>query len=487
MATSSIGPYAPLEGDLRAQALVVGAGITGLAAALELQRRGLEVVVLEKGVVGGGATGFTTAKLSALHGSSAYTQIEGNHGEEAAAAYARVNERGLARIRELGIDCDLRERPNLVYAADASDLPTLQDEREAARRAGLAVELVDTAGLPYPVAGALRLDGQAEFHPRKFLAGLAERLVAGGGRIHEGTIVRSLRDGRPARLETPRGTVTADHVVLASHIPFADRALVWARAHPERSYSIAVRIAEAPPQVMAISASSPTRSIRAHPVGDGELLLVGGEGHKVGTGGPTSERYRALERFAREHWTVRSVDYRWSTQDWIPADGLPLIGRLTPRAKAAWTATGYRKWGLAMGLAAGELLAGAIAGDPAPELEHFTPNRRPPLRALPELAKENAQAGLHFFADRLTRRGRSSQELAPGEGRVVSRHGRQVAVSRDDDGVLRAVSARCTHVGCIVAFNDAERSWDCPCHGSRFALDGSVLEGPATSPLRPED
>lgn len=486
MASSQVGPFAPLPGDLRVQALVVGAGITGLAAATELQRRGFEVAVLEQGVVGGGTSGHTTGKLSALHGGS-YARIAELHGTAAAAAFAQLNERGLARIRELGVDCDLRERDAVLYAAHESERRAVDDEHAAAREAGLAVELVEDAGLPYPVAAALRLGGQAELHPRRFVAGLAERFVAGGGRIHESTAATGLRDGAPAQVRTAHGTISADHVVLATHIPFPDRALAWMRMHAERSYVIAVRIAEAPPAGMFIGAGRPTRSIRAHPVDGGELLLVGGEGHRVGTGGSTAERYARLEAFAHEHWTVESVPYRWSAQDWMPADALPAVGRLTPRSPSVWAATGFRKWGMALGFAAGEMLAGAIAGEPAPELDLLRPHRRPPLRALRRVLTDNAQAGAHLVGDRLLRRARATDELSPGEGRVVSHHARQIALSRDEHGALRAVSARCSHLGCIVAYNDAERSWDCPCHGSRFALDETVLEGPATSPLEPED
>jgi Rieske Fe-S protein len=239
---------------------------------------------------------------------------------------------------------------------------------------------------------------------------------------------------------------------------------------------------------MYISASSPTRSIRFHPVAGRELLILGGEGHKVGQGHPTEPRYAVLEDFAREHFGVREIAYRWSTQDNYSADGAPLVGRLTPRSRRSYTATGFRKWGLAMGAAAARMLADAVAGRENPWQPFFDTNRLTPLASAADLAKENANVGFHFFADRVTRRSADdASDLAPGEGKVVSRHGRQIAVARDDDGVLHAVSARCTHLGCIVAWNDAERSWDCPCHASRFAPDGSVLHGPAVNPLGRRD
>jgi nitrite reductase/ring-hydroxylating ferredoxin subunit len=287
-------------------------------------------------------------------------------------------------------------------------------------------------------------------------------------------------------VRTTRATVRARRVVLATHFPFLDRGLYFARMHPERSYSIAVALDEPPPPGMYISAGKPTRSLRTHPVAGRELLILGGEGHKVGHGGDTRERYAALERFAREHFAVASVEYRWSSQDNMPADGLPYVGRLWPLSDRLYTATGFRKWGLAQAASAAEILRDLVRGRRHPLAEVYDP-RRLSLRAAPSVVKENADSALRFVGDRLVKRGRASRPLAPGEGRVVSRRGRQVAVARDDAGALHAVSARCTHLGCIVAFNPAERSWDCPCHGSRFALDGDVLQGPATRPLRPED
>jgi glycine/D-amino acid oxidase-like deaminating enzyme/nitrite reductase/ring-hydroxylating ferredoxin subunit len=491
VATGPIPQHEPLAGDLTVSVAVLGAGITGLSAALLLQQAGADVALLDQSAVGTGATGYTTAKLSSLHG-LAYAQLRSTFGRERAAAYAQANEDGLRRIadwtRDLRIDCDLRPQPNYVYAEQAKDLSDLQTEVDAANDAGLPAELVDGVPLPFDTAGGIRLENQAEFHPRKYLAGLAAAFTDQGGRIFEHTRAMELHEGRPNRIRTERGPiVTAEHVVVATHFPFLDRGLFFARMHAERSYSVAIALDGEPPPGMFINASEPKRSIRAHPDGAHELLLVGGEGHKVGQGHPTTPRYEALAEFAREHWGPREIVYRWSTQDNMPVDGLPYIGKLTPRSDTTYVASGYRKWGLAMGTAAAAILAERILGHDDPYEDAFDPNRLPPPAALKELATENANVGFHFFADRLTQRAPASADLQPGEGRVVSHLGRQLALSRDRAGALHAVSARCSHLGCIVAFNDAEQSWDCPCHASRFALDGSVLQGPAVHPLAPRE
>jgi glycine/D-amino acid oxidase-like deaminating enzyme/nitrite reductase/ring-hydroxylating ferredoxin subunit len=486
--------YPRLQGEESCEVVVIGAGITGLATAAFLDEAGIDVTVLEAGRVARGATGYTTAKLSSLHG-LIYTQLRSRFGEDGARTYGEANQAGLERIvalsQEGGIDCDLRRRANYTFAESPQGAEAVEQEASIAAALGLPASFVTETPLPFPVAGAVRFADQAEFHPRKFAVGLAERLSGRGCDIFERSPALQVNEGNRCRVETAHGAVTVDRVVVATHFPFLDRGLFFARMHPERSYSVAVRIPGAVPDGMFITASSPTRSIRAHPVGGGELLLVGGEGHKVGQGGPTTERYRRLVDYARERFDASSVEYRWSTQDNITVDGAPYIGPLAPRSRRIYTATGFRKWGLAQGVAAAMILADALLGRDNPWASFYDSNRFKPLAAASDLIKENANVGFHFFADRLTRRARARPlDLEPGQGKVVSENLRQIAVSRNADGDGRdggyvAVSARCTHMGCIVNWNDAERTWDCPCHGSRFAPEGAVLQGPAVRPLEP--
>jgi Rieske Fe-S protein len=347
---------------------------------------------------------------------------------------------------------------------------------------------VEEVPLSIPTAGAVRFVDQAEFHPVRFLADVAEAVARGGGRIFEYTRALRVNDGIPCRVETGGATITADHVVVATHFPFADRGLFFARQHPERSYCIAARIEGPPPEGMFISAGSPTRSIRSHPIGNEELLIVGGEGHKVGQGGPTAPRYRALEDFATRHFPVTSIEYRWSSQDNMPVDGVPFIGRLAPFQKRLWVATGFMKWGLTNGTAAGMILTDLIGGRPNPWAELFDSTRFKPLASAKELVKENANVGVHFVGDHLGRPDvRSVDELAPGQAGIVRRGAGKVAAYREDDGTLHAVSAVCTHLGCQVKWNEAERSWDCPCHGSRFDPTGRVIQGPAVKDLEQKE
>jgi glycine/D-amino acid oxidase-like deaminating enzyme/nitrite reductase/ring-hydroxylating ferredoxin subunit len=487
MDTAPHTTYPPLGASLEVDACVVGGGILGLLTADLLKQAGRTVALLEADRVATGVTGYTTAKLTVLHG-LIYDQVRSRFGEQGARHYAEANESGLAliaeRIAEQAIECDFRRRPALTYAEDADGVEALREEVEAARAAGLDAELVDVVDLPWDVAGAVRLEDQAEFHPRLFLLAIADAVHGDGSHVFERTRVTGVDDGDPCRVRTDGGAeVTAGAVVIATHYPTLDRGLFFARLAAERSYAIGVRARGRVPHGMFLSTESPSHSVRATPYGDGELLIVGGESHKTGTGDAV-ERYAALESWARERFDVASVEYRWSAQDAMPADGIPYVGKLSPIARRVWTASGFKKWGLTNGAAAAIMLSDAILGRENPWTATFDSNRFKPLAAAPALLKEGISVGAHFFGDRLASPdARSLDELAPGEGGIVKVDGDRVAAFRDDDGVVHAVSPICTHLYCQVSFNAAERSWDCPCHGSRFATDGTPIQGPAVSPL----
>jgi glycine/D-amino acid oxidase-like deaminating enzyme/nitrite reductase/ring-hydroxylating ferredoxin subunit len=485
------GPRQPslprLAHDVEADVAVLGGGIVGITTALLLQEGGARVALVEADRLACGVTGNTTAKVTSQHG-LIYARLRRKLGQDAARGYGQAQEAALAwiaaRVERDVIDCDFRRQAAYAYVTSAARRSQVEQEVEAAAAAGLPATLAETTPLPYPVEAAVRFADQAEFHVRKYLMALVERLLAGGGQVFEHSRAVEVGTDGGCVVKTAGGRVIADRVVVATHYPFLDRSLAFARLTPERSYAIACRIAGQPPEGMHISANSPTRSVRAVPIGEEELLLIGGEGHTPGTGGDTEERYRRLERFAREHWDVNSVEYRWSAQDNRTLDGVPYVGRLTPRSDRAFMASGFAKWGMTGGTAAALLLADLVQGRANPSAKLFDPNRITPLASAPRFALHNAEVAAHFVGDRLKTRGAPSlEDLRPGEGAIVRHDGQKVAAYRDELGEAIAVSTRCTHLGCQVAWNSAERSWDCPCHGSRFAPDGSVLQGPAVHRL----
>jgi glycine/D-amino acid oxidase-like deaminating enzyme/nitrite reductase/ring-hydroxylating ferredoxin subunit len=488
IATTPETDYPQLTSEVEVDVAVVGAGITGITAAIMLKRAGKTVALLDSKRIVRGATGYTTAKVTAGHG-VVYTQLLDSFGEPGARIYAESNQAAVERIAELGEDCDFERKDNYVFAESEQERGRLEREAEVMADLGLPASFVTETPLPFAVAGAIRLENQAQFHPRKYLLRLAGTIPGDGSHVFENTRAHYVNRAEPCIVETDRGNVRARDVVLATQLPFMDRGLFFAKAHPHRSYAVAAPIdpGEAP-DGMFINSGTPTRSIRTIRDGDRLLLQTGGQGHKPGPAHEDeSERYDALGAFLHEHWPAAGeVEYRWSTQDYMSVDRVPFVGRLHRRSRHVYVATGYSKWGMTAGTVAAELLADAVLGRANPWAELYDSNRINPRAAAAKLVKENASAGLRFFTQRLARgEKRAPEELSPGEGALLTIGGLKRAVYKDDGGEVHVLSPVCRHLWCYVEWNEAERSWDCPCHGSRYTGEGRVIQGPAVEDLRP--
>jgi len=493
LATTETTDYDPLEGRLEVDTAVVGGGITGLTAALRLVEAGRTVAVIEADRIVTGATGYTTAKLTSQHG-LIYDHLRSNFGREKARQYADANEAAIdeveTRVADLGIDCDFERRPAYTYAASPDDLDAIRAEAEAATALGLPAETVEATELPFDVSGAVRFDDQAQFHPRSYLLAIAEEVHGDGSHVFEETQARDVDPGSPCEVETSRGAVVADDVIVATRFPFFDRNGYFARIHPKRAYLLAVRTDGTPPRGMYYGTGSPPWTLRSHPVEGDDLLIVGGQGHETGENDPpTSERYRRCEAFAREHFDVESVEYRWSTHDYYSVDRVPFVGPLGPTTENVYVGTGFGGWGMTGGTAAGLILSELVRADSHPWADVFDPRRVAPRASAKRFARENADTAAHFVGDWADALLSSADLPSPGEATVVREDGRPYGVYHDGDGRVHGVSAVCPHMKCVLRWNDAERTWDCPCHGSRFTHEGEVLSGPALAdlPRRPPD
>ncbi|NKY58835.1 FAD-dependent oxidoreductase [Nocardia flavorosea] len=492
----STGPttYPRVTEDLDTDVAVIGGGIAGLCCAWEIAGTGRSVTVLEADRIVSGTTGYTTAKVSAQH-TLVYDLLRSSFDADTARLYARSQQDAVEHLvrtaADLGIDCELERAPSYTYVTSADEVATIRAEVAAAAAAGLPASLVTETGLPFPVAAAIRVDDQVQFHPRRYLLALAENLIRSGGAVYERTRVAGLDEGDPCRLTTEHGaTVRARDVVVATHYPIFDRALLFTRLQPRRELAVAGPLATgADPHGMYITPEENTRSVRTAPYGDGRrLLIVTGEHLRPGVGS-TADAVDRLAGWARTHFPVDSLDYHWGAQDNTTTDDLPYIGRFHPGTRHVYVSTGFGGWGMTHGIMGGRLLAAELAGESLPWAGIYDPRRLHPRVETGTLLKSGLAVGRHLIGDRLAPSTfvDSAADLAPGRGAVMRRSGRRSAVYRDHDGRLHAVSAVCTHLGCLVAFNDAETSWDCPCHGSRFDIDGNVLEGPATTALDPID
>ncbi|MFB4319622.1 FAD-dependent oxidoreductase [Actinomadura sp. 21ATH] len=490
MASSEATSYPALDGDADVDVAVVGGGIAGLATAWEATRAGRTAAVFEADRIAAGVTGFTTGRLSSAH-PWIYGPLRDSLGPETARLYARSQQEAVEHVErtaaELGIDCDIERRASHVYVESPDRVAALREETEAVREAGLPASFVTDTDLPYEVAGAMRVEDQVQFHPRRYLTGLAADLVRRGGRVYERTRIVDVAEGSPYRLTTRDGhTVTARDVVIATLFPIVEHALLSFRLAPLRELVVAAPIAaEDDPGAMYITRQENTRSVRTAPYRDGQrLLLITGESFSPGHD-DVAGHHRMLTEWTREHFKVGDIAYWWSAQDLDTADKVPYVGRLDDHL---YVATGYARSGMSHGIMSGRLLAGLLTGD-EPEWAHlYDPHRAHPVREAGPIVSAGMSNARHFVGDRI-RAARSGDldGVRPGSGAVIRHGGRACAAYREEDGTPRLLSARCTHLGCLVAFNDVEKVWECPCHGSRYAPDGTVLQGPATRDLPPLD
>jgi glycine/D-amino acid oxidase-like deaminating enzyme/nitrite reductase/ring-hydroxylating ferredoxin subunit len=486
--TRSAPRLAALPAGVETDVLVVGAGITGLTAALLLQEAGRRVVVVEALQLAHGVSGHTTAHVTEAV-DAGYRKIRSDFGKDGARVVARSSRAAIELIRSFARTvtprCDFTPVPGFLYTESVGDVDALEDEMEAAREAGLVVSMTREVPLPFPVEAAVRYEDQARFHPRRYLVPLAEEIVRRGGRVFTDTRVLDFESGTPCRVETDRGPISAGHVLFATHSPL-NRLFLQTKVYPYRSYVLALRVDRPIADALFWDTAEPYHYVRQQKVGREDLLIVGGEDHKVGHETDTFSRYENLLAWARDRFAVRSVEYRWSAQVLEPADGLPYIGRI-PQAENVLVATGYSGNGMTFGTMAAILMRDLVLGRANEWAEVYSAGRIKPLAAAKDFVVENADVAARFVLDRLRVPGASESELLPGEGRVVEAEGRKIAVFRPEHGPETAVSAVCTHLGCIVNWNAGEQTWDCPCHGSRFGTDGSVIDAPATRPLERQD
>ncbi len=477
--------FLPLDKDRAFDVVVVGAGITGLTTAYFLKQKGLSVGVLELGEIAAGTSGATTAHASAQY-DHGYSSLVAAHGKDSASLVQSSLTSAINTIeqvaKDLELDCGFQRVPGYFYTETKVGAETVSREFQAAIEAGMQVELVEKVPLPFKTWRGFRVKNQARFHPVKYLNGLADAIQGDGCHIFTGTRVTNIKDGDPCKVETGTGfTVTGQNVVLATHTPLGFT-LLQASLIPKQSFVLTAKVNDLPDDGLFWDTEDPYNYTRiVGPPGQG-LVMIGGRDFKTAHG-DESRSFAELEHYVRQHYAVKEIVHQWSAQFFEPTGHMPSIGK-RPGSGHVYLATGFSGNGITLGTVSGHILAEQIVGHLTEWDEVYRPERFQ-LRGLKPFLTENFDVAMSFVGDRINlAEAVDLRDLAPGSGRIVEADGKQIAAYRAESGDLRSFSAVCPHLGCIVRWNGEQKSFDCPCHGSRFDLEGQVIEGPTLAGLR---
>jgi glycine/D-amino acid oxidase-like deaminating enzyme/nitrite reductase/ring-hydroxylating ferredoxin subunit len=464
--------------------LIAGGGITGFTAGLLLQTSGQQTVIAEAHTIGFGTTGGTSAHINTF-ADTTYMEAESAFGEKGAQLFASAINEGFAIIKNnidrYGIDCDFECKTGYLFAETDDEVKQLDDVYKGALKVGVPVSYVQDVPTNVAFKKALQFDGQAQFHPLKYLKGLQEAYQAAGGVVVENTKIDSITKKDEALIA---GGLKARTAIYATHMP-PNINLFNFECAPYRSYVMAVKLKSGKyPDALLYDMQEPYHYVRSHTIDGEDLLIAGGHDHKTGHEDP-AKAFADLEKYIRNYYNVAAVKYKWSSQYYVPVDGLPYVGEMPMAAEGIYCATGFNGNGMMLGSISAKILSDLVTATENPYTELFKPSRIKPIDSFAEFAKENADVAFHWFADRLAvKKTDSLNRLQPGSGKVVEVEGRKIAAYKDEAGNVHVLSAVCTHAACIVNWNSEEKSWDCPCHGARFDVDGHVLTGPATIPLQ---
>ena len=473
--------------DKKFDILIIGAGITGLTTAYLLKDLGLSIGIIEATESGYGTTGYTTAKITVQH-DLFYDNLINNFSFEEARQYLKANEEGIKLIKKIigenNIQCDYREQKAYVYASSMDEVESLKKELKAYERLGIDGFYEDTVPLPNKAYGAIGIKNQAQFNPLKYLYSIYNILRESSCEIYENVRASDIipHDGH-IDVKTEKGTIHATKVVAASHYPFDNSfGLYFLRLYQEKAYVIAAKTNEEPFEGMYINVNDPIYSMRYHFSDSGSLLILAGGNHRTGEKDDENEQYNELERFLKSNFKNAEIVSKWSAQDCMTYDKIPYIGRYSDSMENLYVATGFKKWGMSGSGAAALILKNKILCVEDDYSGVFNPSRFTPVQSSKEFISSAKSIALGFL-NRLSSDLEEFSEVNPGEGKIVDYGGKKVGVYKNEAEEYFCINPVCSHLKCALSFNEAEKTWDCPCHGSRFDIKGNILEGPAVLPI----
>ena len=483
--------YPELSKNIEVDVAIIGGGITGITAASHLIKAGKKVAIIEADKMGGVTTGYSTGNLY-IAVQPFYQNIYSKFDFETAKSIAHSRKFAIdyieKNVHEKNIPCNFSRRPWYGYTADHERI-SLDKEVELFKKMEIPIEYVNELPLKFKFTKAVLMPNQARFNPLQYVISMADDLAKQGCLIFENTRVTNIDEKDVCVLDTANGRVTAKKVLMATHTPIGIN-LTQMFTAPYRSYVVSVRLKDSLyPEGHFWDLDRPPHATCTHAVStnDPELLMVAGSHHKVGQGKDTLTHYKELEKFLRDHFSVAEVAYQWSAQHYQSADNVPYIGLASRSAKHTYIATGYFADGLVYGTLAGIIIGDLILGNKNPLTDTYQSNRFDPIASAKFVAKENSNVLIQYLKDYPLFTSPKYDDIKVGEGKILEINREKCGVYRDENNQLHIVSAVCTHMKCVVNFNNAEKTWDCPCHGSRFTTQGKVIEGPTKTDLKKID
>ena len=476
-----------LNDNINTEVCIVGAGITGITTAYYLVEKGYKVVVIEKEDIANGVTGYTTAKVTSEHGLIYHYLLE-QYGLEFAKKYFEANESAIKNIKRIidknKIECDFEFKDSYVYTSKESELPKIKEEAKALKKINAKASETNEVSLPFKILDAIKFENQAQFNPLKYIKGLTEHILEKGGKIYTNTLCIDIKKEDEDYVVYANKKIHAKYVVLACQYPFLKiPGLYFAKMYQSSSYVIGVDTKDSLPNGMYISVESPIYSFRTAKINDKEILLLGGAGHKTGEKTSYEESYGALEKRAKNLYPNSEILYKWSTRDAVTLDKIPYIGEYSMLMPNVYIATGFNKWGMTSSNVAANIIVDKIDGVRNEYEEVFRATRVHPVVNKDEVKNMVVESTKSLVGGRFKKEKLKIEDIELDSGGIVDVDGEKVGVYIDENGEKYFIKPVCTHLGCILEWNDADKTWDCPCHGSRFSLDGELIKGPAITSL----
>ncbi len=477
----------PLEKDKETEVCVIGAGLFGLTTAYYLTKYGLKVTVIEKGEIGEKTSGNTTGKITSQHGLF-YDYLINNYGIEYAKQYLQANEQAISNIKTIieneKIECDFDIQDSYVYAMQQDEVVEIEKEAEAYEKLGKKAEIVNKIELPLEIKCALKVKNQAQFHPRKYMVGLCNAILKQNEIYNYTTVLDIEKQGEKYLVKTDKGNIIAKYVVQATHFPIINMpGLYFTKMYQSTSYAIAIETSKKLPNGMYINEKQPIYSFRKANYKEKEILIIAGSDHRTGEAIPDDSKYKNLEKIAKKLYPDYKILFKWNTRDCITLDKIPYIGEFSNFMKNVYVGTGYKKWGIAFSNISANIVADKIIGKENPYENIFTATRMKPIKNRWEVKNMLEESVNSIALNKFKIEPFDIDQIENDNGAIIKIGGENIGIYKNKEGKIYAVKPNCTHLGCLLSWNNLDKTWDCPCHGSRFDYTGRDIYEPAIKKL----